>query len=76
MKVGKKKKKESFYVLGYLLELNQKNLAIWKLFCLRNLANLGIFSTENPCIFRLKFGKILHQKKKFANTVLTLRHKS
>jgi hypothetical protein len=51
MKVGEKKRKkekdkkikESHYILGYLLELIIKNLAIWNFLKFKNLMNLGHF---------------------------------
>jgi hypothetical protein len=47
MKVGKKKS-ESFYIIGYLLELYHKKLVIWKL-VFRKSGEFGpLFSMENP----------------------------
>jgi hypothetical protein len=43
MKLGKKKKTESFYIRGYLLELITENMAIRNFFFLQNLASLGHF---------------------------------
>jgi len=75
MKVEKKNKTESFYILiGYLSELIIKNLAIWNLIFLQNKSDEFrlIFFMKNPLwleveiiVFRSKFGEISpppHQK--------------
>jgi hypothetical protein len=70
MKVGKEKRKKSFYILGYQLELIITNLAILIFVSSRNLANLGPFFLHGKsfCVGRnsyfsgrnlRKFGEIL-----------------